>query len=259
MRIVTYIALAERYELHPILAETCRQLWKESKAIGIDMHFHFIYSQMEEMASFSGLLRKKMTTYKKITHIQCENKPLGRKFNSGLPFLFEKNRTEKIDYILQCGCDDQINATLLQKAVPYLKKKHEIVGCKNLKIVNFVTGEEKYRRFDKIFGAGRFLRFDLVEKAAKVAICVGKVSNSSGMHRGGLWVTPESKYNPKIHDLIKYDVQLWPNQRNSGLDWCSEMAIRKRCYDFEPEAIDQNKYYVTDYKTEQNIHLFDSF
>ena len=259
MRILLYIALAERYDLHPILADTCAQLSDISGELDIDLRFHFIYNSDAEIGQFYAKLTKLKVNKSQITSNYCQNKPLGRKFNSGLEHLFKINRSKKIDYILQCGCDDSIKTELLVKALPYLRENTEIVGCKNLKIVKFGTTETKYRQFDKVFGAGRFLRFDLVEKAAKVAICVGKVSNSSGMHRGGLWVTPESKYNPKIHDLIKYDVQLWPDQRNSGLDWCSEMAIRNRCYDFEPEAIDQNKYYVTDYKTEQNIHLFDSF
>jgi len=259
MRIVLYIALAKRYDLHPILADTCAQLSDISGELDIDLRFHFIYNEKVEYGILTKMLDLSGVKVSAITSNYCKNMPLGRKFNSGLEHLFEINRSKKIDYIFQCGCDDSIDPELLVKALPYLRENTEIVGCKNLKIVKFGTTETKYRQFDKVFGAGRFLRFDLVEKAAKVAICVGKVSNSSGMHRGGLWVTPESKYNPKIHDLIKYDVQLWPEQRNSGLDWCSEMAIRKRCYDFEPEAIDQNKYYITDYKTEQNIHLFNSF
>jgi len=259
MRIVLYIALAKRYDLHPILADTCAQLSDISGELDIDLRFHFIYSEKVEYGILAKMLNLLGVKVSAITSNYCKNKPLGRKFNSGLEHLFEINRSKKIDYILQCGCDDSIKPELLAKAIPYLRENTEIVGCKNLKIVKFGTTEAKYRQFDKVFGAGRFLRFDLVKKAAKVAICVGKVSNSSGMHRGGLWITPKSKYNPKIHDLIKYDVQLWPDQRNSGLDWCSEMAIRNRCYDFEPEAIDQNKYYITDYKTEQNIHLFDSF
>jgi hypothetical protein len=259
MRIILYVALAERYDLHPILADTCAQLSDISGELDIDLRFHFLYSSEAEMDQFCTKITKLNVKESAITYNYCENIPLGRKFNSGLEHLFEINRSKKIDYILQCGCDDSINATLLHLALPYLNKNTEIIGCKNLKIVNFDTGEAKYLQFDKIFGAGRFLRFDLVKKAAKVAICIGKVSNSSGMHRGGLWITPESKFNPKIHKLIKYDIQLWPDQRSSGLDWCSEMAIRRRCYDFEPVAVDKDKYYVTDYKTEQNIHLFDSF
>ncbi|HMA78788.1 MAG TPA: hypothetical protein VKP88_06725, partial [Candidatus Paceibacterota bacterium] len=84
MRIVVYIALAKRYDLHPILADTCSQLSDISGELDIDLRFHFIYSEKVEYGILTKMLDLSGVKVSAITSNYCKNMPLGRKFNSGL-------------------------------------------------------------------------------------------------------------------------------------------------------------------------------
>src|SRR6056297_3690921 len=106
MRIVLYIALAKRYDLHPILADTCAQLSDISGELDIDLRFHFIYNEKVEYGILTKMLDLSGVKVSAITSNYCKNMPLGRKFNSGLEHLFKINKSKKINYIIQCRCED---------------------------------------------------------------------------------------------------------------------------------------------------------
>jgi len=249
MKVILYIALWKRQKLSKLIVHHINQLYREGRKKGVQLDVHYIWTNEEDLDNYTEhLLPQWSENY-------SENLPLGRKFNSGLKYVVNRG----YDYLMQLGSDDTLRHDFWDYALPYMEQKAEILGCKNLRIVDFGTKNEKLRSFNDVFGAGRLMRMDLVEKASNVYKCRSKVSDTSGLRKGAPCIVPKSKFRPKMHEKVGEGWELWENGRMSGLDFNSECNLMARTYIFKPIAIDQDQYLATDYKTGDNIHGFEKF
>lgn len=249
MKVILYIALHKRHKLADRVVKGWNMLFESAKKHGITLDFHFIYTERNDLDVFTADLTADFTCN------QHKNRPLGKKFNSGLKDVIYR----EYNYFMQSGTDDIIHPAYWDYAEPYLLQYREGIGCKNLIIENFATGERKKAMFQDIFGAGRMIRMDLIRDAAECYECISKVSSTSGLRRGKKAVIARRKMKPQLHEDCKEVIQLWDPDKNSGLDWNSECNLMKRAQVFRIDAIDGDQFLVTDLKTADNIHTWDKF
>lgn len=249
MKAIMYVALYERQELAERVVNGWNVLMKAGKKHGITLDFHFIYTNKGDLKAFTDKLKADFTCN------QYKNRPLGEKFNSGLKDVIYG----EYNYFMQSGTDDIIHPAFWDYAEPYLLQYREGIGCKNLLIENFATGERKKAMFREVFGAGRMIRMDLIRDAAECYECIAKVSNTGGLKRGKKTIVARRKMKPQLHEDCKEVLQLWDNERNSGLDWNSECNLMKRAKIFRIDAVDGDDFLVVDLKTKDNIHKWEKF
>jgi len=249
MKVIMYVALYERQELAGRVVNGWNALVEVGKKHGITLDFHFIYTNKDDLKAFTDDLKADLTCN------YSENRPLGRKLNSGLQDVIYK----EYNYFMQCGTDDIISPVFWQRAEPFLLEYREGIGCKNLIIENFKTGQKKYGKFTEVFGAARMIRMDLIRDAVECYDCISTVSNTSGLRRGEAAILPRRKKILAIAKDCKEVLQLWDEDRNSGLDWNSECNLMKRAHVFRIDAVDGDDFLVTDLKTDDNIHGWEKF
>jgi hypothetical protein len=97
--------------------------------------------------------------------VECENKPFGRKKNTGL----EGARQLKWDYLMELNSDSIVNPRLFELYKPYMDRKTPFFGLKNLFCTDYATKKSlsipDYNT-DMTFGSGRMLHRDalLIDK-----------------------------------------------------------------------------------------------
>lgn len=160
--------------------------------------------------------------------VQAPNKPLGAKMNAGVK---EALASFDFSHLMQLGSDDLLAKPFFCRRLngspgifEHLESKTPFFGLSELITYNTETGENKYSHIPTGFGAGRFIRRDIIEKTVSVL--------------GYLW-TPE---------------------KNKGLDFDSESNISK-CYSFHEVRLktvyNQGKALCVDLKSPVNIHSFE--
>ena len=161
--------------------------------------------------------------------VRSPNLPLGRKLNAGLSVALQS----EWDYLMTLGSDDLLAvgffdasrwATLF--SVPtYLRRRLPMFGLTEIAIYDSVTTRSKYYKTMASFGAGRFVRRDVIERTW----------NAIGF--------------------------LWEPDRNRGLDFSSERMVTQACGFRNVRLMPVNNSslpMVLDIKTNENIHTYDS-
>jgi hypothetical protein len=126
------------------------------------------------------------------------------------------------------------------------------------------TQRTKVAGYLSVFGAGRFIRKDVLVKATEF-IQVQATDSFAGTHKGRAfnigkgaikWV-PASFKNGHMK-VLQRDVMLWEPDRQSALDGNSEQYIEAHAgYVYNMQGEDETPY-VLDIKGGQNIHTYDS-
>jgi len=219
MKILLLIAAWERRGTARICYQGVKRIVAEATTSGFEVRPVIVVSQQKDLdlASSFGFEAS-----------FAPNKPLGRKMNAGIRSAL----AFKWDYLMQLGSDDLLakgffdpNGWIAQNPISsYLQKETPFFGCTELLIVNTNTGATKYHSTLSPFGAGRFIRRDVVEST------------------------------------IEKKGYLWEPERNHGLDFSSERMIME-CHDMREVRImpahNHQMPMVLDIKDGDNIHPFD--
>lgn len=159
--------------------------------------------------------------------VWSENKPLGRKFNTGLEYALESYNW---DYLMQLNSDDVLAGDFWQLFQEYFNRRMYFFGVDR---VYFYDSDTKdMREFSYTLGCGiRFIRRDIVEKAGYI-------------ERNGEEV-----------------FELWEPGKNAGLDNNSSDNILARAGKMQYIARARNvpRPVVVDIKSTVNIHPFSEF
>lgn len=217
MKILLLIAAWQRRETARICYRGLIRSISEAYECGIRISPLVIVSQMED---------EQMALSFGFETAQAPNSPLGQKMNMGLQI----GLNSKWDYLMQLGSDDLLAKGFfgewdgVNDIRSYLHKQTPFFGCTELFVYNAKTGAAKYHNTLSPFGAGRFIRRDVVEKTAR-----------------------QKGY-------------LWEPERNYGLDFSSERMIME-CHDMRDVRImpvhNHELPMVLDMKDGENIHPFE--
>lgn len=157
------------------------------------------------------------------------NLPLGRKLNAGLSVALQS----EWDYLMTLGSDDLLAVGFFDASkwaplfsVPTcLRRRLPMFGLADIAIYDYLTGRVKTYHTIASFGAGRFIRRDMVEKTWQ----------AKGF--------------------------LWEPERNQGLDFSSERMVTQACGFRNVRLVpisNSSLPMVLDIKTNENIHTYDS-
>ena len=189
------------------------------------------------------------------------NKPLGRKFNTGLSYAL---KDFDFDYLFQINSDNLLRVDFWAHFEEFLAAQSPFFGVANLAFYDAATG----RAVSHLYADGcgiRFIRRDVLEASAYCVDVVPFVS-MSGNHRfnvqaGQRCIIPAGRYKPNQYERIgpKF-IQLWEPKKNSGLDINSAWQIYKGSPAAWPIKFPLAKFpLVVDIKTAENIHPFSEF
>lgn len=219
MKILLLIAAWQRRGTARICYRGVKRMVAEASASGFDIKPMVVISQSEDFD---------LATSFDFDCISAPNKPLGKKMNIGIQVALRYSW----QYLMQLGSDDLLakgffdwNGWIGQNSISsYLQKETPFFGCTELFVYNSKTGAAKYHNTLSPFGAGRFIRRDVVEKT------------------------------------VRQKGYLWEPERNYGLDFSSERMIMD-CHDMRDVRImpaHNHKFpMVLDIKDGENIHSFE--
>lgn len=245
MKVLIYILIYRRESIRDEIIEGLQKFMNAGYERGIESRLFIVYSRQKDFDYWNSRIKIDYHQY-------SENRPLGRKLNSGLQQIYNI----EFDWFLQLGCDDLLKPGLWDCFLKY-KDQGEVLGCTNLKVIDQPTGRVKRLEAKMIFGAGRFTRADILKNAINCYNVIGKVSDTSGVRRGRKMTIAKHEYNPKTFDIESEVYQLWDDWREGALDTNSQNNLIKRNKEVRFVKIDGDKYLVTDIKTPENINSFD--
>lgn len=251
MKVTLHIPIFGRAEIADRVVAGINTLYTEGKKKGIDLKVMYIFSNVQDYENYTRNLEP--LDYA----VYVENRPLGRKFNAGVQFLYKFNL--QFDYFMQLGSDDILRHDYWDYAYPAMEAGYDIIGCKNLIVEDFDTGEEKHHKSSDIFGAGRLIREEILCKASHVFDCIGSRNDSGGMRVGKTLTVARHQFKPNLHKEAKPAIKIWDDDREMALDYNSECNIINRCGMVRITSIDGDQFLVRDIKTANNIHTFDKF
>lgn len=219
MKILAFIpAYRRRHIARLCYAGLCRSI-KEAEQAGVAVSALSIASEKEDaaLAESCGLLC-----------VQAPNLPLGRKLNIGLAYAM---KNLEWDYIMTLGSDDLLGKGFWddtqwegEDSVPwYLSQRAPFFGLTEIAIYDSTTASSKYYKTAASFGAGRFVRRDVIERTW----------NARGF--------------------------LWEPDRNRGLDFSSERMITAACGFRNVRLMPSSNCgfpMVLDIKSSENIHAY---
>lgn len=200
------------------------------------------------------------------TFTECENFPIGNKWNAGL--LDALNRFD-FDYVLIMGDDDIMSNDLLRMYSPYIRRGEDYFGVNSIYFyspsMESALSFEYKDKGNKLMGCGRMISRKAITKAGyQIMIeptknfCYYGISFIGGQPK----TIPlyQAEYLQKMNFvkiISNCAFQLWSANQNNGLDMQSEMNLLFN--GFPPLLIETDKPLITDVKTEQNIWKFTHF
>jgi len=153
----------------------------------------------------------------RVCHVNCENKPLGKKWNTGLAACKDKNFT----HLMILGSDDLPSNDFIRYNISRLSDGYDYFGSRGLYMFG---GRKNFRGFGELF----YFRY------------------------GGYLVGPGRCFSRKF--IEKCNWILWDNSRNSGLDGSAAKRVRKDkfikkgSYDVAEQGL-----FLVDIKTTGNV------
>jgi len=92
--------------------------------------------------------------------IETENKPLGRKMNTAMEGIIDKD----FDFMMQLGSDNLISNKGMETNLKYMND-YQFFGHTNVIMIDSKTKDCKVKKYGNVFGAGRCIHKDLIKKA----------------------------------------------------------------------------------------------
>lgn len=217
--------------------------------------------EVQPLIIYSEEQHKKLAEKFCFDYIFADNAPLGRKMNIGLRGAL----TFEWDYLLQLGSDDFISFEGIQAIARALHDGEKWGGFNRL-LVGSIDSELIYEvETSQIFGAGRFIHRELVEKACYVAwcYCFAFVRGTNAVYSSGKdYILPIHFIKEKSHRLKMNAVLprplLWRDEINEGLDIDSQNQIWK-IFPVPPTLLETETPAIFDLKSKTNIHHIEKF
>lgn len=251
MKILTLIPVYRR----PEITEICyRALWRLYADAPIGLEFQTL------ILASTGKDAKLAKQYGFDVRM-VDNKPVATKLNKGLEYALSEY---EFDYLFQINSDNVLHTGFWGYFSPFLLDDKPFFGCNHIAFYDSQTG----RLLKYLYPGGCGIRFirQYVVTGAATRIQVDNPEAVAGvgfvLHTGLQWVQL-ARYRTKYGEAIQTKIELWPPDRNSGLDDSSQAAIRqafpnaeymqKFPYQNPPEPL------VIDIKSESNIHPFSEF
>lgn len=197
-----------------------------------------------------------------IEYCCTENKPLGRKFNTGLK---EINENYDYDYLILLGDDDLISNEAWSYYKSAIDNKEHFTGFGD--IIFYSPKQNEALLFDyypakgnrKLIGAGRLLSKEAITRSAyldNVIIKKQLTLNNSSYPPGAnvnftRYVSDYLEENKFLKKTGRSTFNLWRDNINMGLDHSSEMNLLFS--GFTPKRFNNEKPLIVDIKTEVNI------
>jgi len=248
MKILLYIALHQRRQLEHLYYPALQRFCNYAGTKGIEIYNIFIFSEWEDYE-----IAKKY--FPDAYYEETPNHPLGAKFNAGLYAALKLNW----HYWMQLGCDDILLPEYWDVVYDHLLNGKDIIGMNELYFYDIVNDQAKHLEGTQmIFGAGRFIRRELIEQGSTRMVVECLNSNTNGDRRGMLKTIPAWKFKDRQYKAIEKILELWTPYKNSGLDASSFMHIMegyKNSGLISQLTIDYP--FLVDIKTSDNINAFD--
>lgn len=250
MNILTFIPVYRRREI----TELCYQ--------GLERIFttapHGIHFQCIILAS--TLPDAQLAHKYGFTVLMVDNNPVGAKLNKGLEHALANF---EFDYLFQLNSDNILHLDFWAYFDNYFKLNEPFFGCNHIAFYDSVS--HRLLQYLYMGGCGiRFIRKDILQGAAVQHYIYNSTPRAGinfTMPAGEQWI-PASRRKLDIEVLGGTKIELWPTEKNSGLDDASSQAIsrawgnraiQKFPFQKTPEPL------VIDIKSETNIHPFDEF
>lgn len=258
MNVLIYTAMNERHKVSELW---CRAIARFIAAApdGITCQVLAVISQPES---------EEILNHYGFQWVYEENKPLGRKFNTGLNYALGNIN---FDYLLLMGDDDLILPEAWIYYEPWMEAQLPYFGFRSLYF--YSPAQRKAVLFDyinsaaanKLVGCGRMFHHLAIRRAAYVqSVKFSQPYNyGTAIYPAHTMVQlPEYKaryfIGMKLAKAISEPVyQLWRPDQNSGLD--NESEIKMLMNGFEPVVIETEEPLMIDVKTSKNIWKFNNF
>lgn len=160
--------------------------------------------------------------------IYAENKPLGKKLNTGLAAALAM----RSDFIMTMGSDNTFHDTFWKEVSKILKMNLPCFGFMDVCFTDWKTKEKMNLRYPGGHGVGRVYQTPMLRKIAS--------------HRKYVQI----KTGKKI--VVKQTPGLWGEDLNVGLDQSAEAKLKS----FGIGVHLWKGIFVTDWKSDENIHSF---
>jgi glycosyltransferase involved in cell wall biosynthesis len=243
----------------PEITRMCVDFWIKSveiaKSFGIHITTFYIYSDEEDVLLLDELYPAAMIVY-------AENLPLGAKMNQGLIQVLLYG-DKSFDYVMTMGSDDSIHPTAWSIIRDELENKVPAFGFNCVTFIDTETGESITGTYEVVCGAGRFFEIKNLQRICEKQMFMCQESCSAvindqpvGFKKGTSYYLPPF-LGRKIQHLVpwvSFKTELWPDDINSGLDTASGMYWESF---YGPIKVIEGPY-ITDYKSNVNIHSFES-
>lgn len=250
MKIAIYLAIYRRRTIAPLVIEGLKRFIERGQR-DVQICIVCIYTEFRDQVIWSEL-----QSVCEVYFVHAHNRPLGQKFNAGLGVFFEIGA----DYMMQIGCDDILLPSYWDAAYLELQKQRGIVGVNNMYFWQHGTKNVRYlERTNIALGAGRFLKYDLLERASYCIKVVCLQSDTGGNRRGKERTISLAQMNANVYEQVSEPFwELWEPERDSALDTNSltNLITRSGMRSFFGETIVEGQY-LLDIKTKDNIHPFD--
>ncbi len=135
-------------------------------------HWNIIFSKFSDVefvpiaVGSEGGVTRKLTTENKWGYIECDNKPLGNKWNYGV----RQFKNKQVDYVMCLGSDDFIGEKLMKEFLQSMAEGYDVVGVLDCYLFDQKARKLVYwggydgQRSGKVIGLGRCLSSGLLSK-----------------------------------------------------------------------------------------------
>ncbi len=245
MRLLIFLAVWKRPEITEICFMGINRLRKNSR---LPIEAFAVISE-ESMIPLCRKYKIRYTFYK--------NNPLGEKKNAGLTEAMKI----RWDYLIEIGSDDLLKDELLELYADYFGK-YEMFGTKDSVIINSVDGKCRRLQSDTVYGLGRCISRQTLEKHCYGVDCLvleGVMARGRTTAKGqtGFFLIEQAKEleglgRVKITGKPRY--KLWKDELNKALDNSSNYFMLQM--GIGSKAVPTNKPLCIDIKGKENIWPF---
>jgi hypothetical protein len=252
-KILCFLPVHQRHEILKVCLDGLARFGNQLKQYGHELIPFVVYS--------SDADKKVLDDHPmQIQSVQAPNDPLGAKLNIGLRVAIKI----EFNYFFQMGSDDLLSIHAIVPITKAMQEERKFFGFTRLAMLDVVTQRTKVAGYLSVFGAGRFIRKDVLVKASDF-VQVQATDSFAGqlngrtynMGKGAIAWVPAKQMNGHMK-VLQEAVMLWEEDRQSALDNNSEAYIEAHAgYVYNAQGTNQQPY-ILDIKGGQNIHSYDN-
>lgn len=193
MKLLFYLAVWKR----PEITEICFMGLNRLRQTGFEMEFLAVISE-ESMIPLCDKYGVKYCFH--------QNLPLGKKKNFGLAQALKLDW----DYIIELGSDDLIKNELIEKYAPFFGER-DYLGIDSVAFLNSKNGSCRWIQSGSVFGLGRCLSINVLERFTNLYPCVNSGLDKYimfNLSKNGVMPKYVKSERPLTID-IKSDVNIW--------------------------------------------------